>query len=375
MRENLKVKKERNMNYKIYMTAALLMSCFLTVSSQQTTSSRTYMKSFRVGNSPTLDVSNKYGNIHITHAGNDSISLRAEVTASSGNESRLQGMMADVEISMTMTNQTVRAQTIFGNSVNTVLETFKGLTKNIINYDSRIQVDYFIECPPSTIMRLSNSYGDVYIGEVTEELTLTLSNGSLDADAIKNALSMEMTFCKADIGSVDKGRISISFGELKAKKVGNVSVTARSSKVRIENAAVIDLDSKRDVFNIGTAGTLTGTTYFSDITAEKLTGELSLVTKYGNLSFADISGDFSLIDINSSYADVDLTMDARASYGLEIRHTNAFVSLPGVSPEPEKTEISAENKVFLTTGKVGSSPEKARVRIEAVKGEIRLLQK
>ena len=363
------------MNYKIYMTAALLMFCSLTVSSQQTTSSRTYMKSFRVGNSPTLDVSNKYGNIHITHAGNDSISLRAEVTASSGNESRLQGMMADVEISMTMTNQTVRAQTIFGNSVNTVLETFKGLTKNIINYDSRIQVDYFIECPPSTIMRLSNSYGDVYIGEVTEELTLTLSNGSLDADAIKNALSMEMTFCKADIGSVDKGRISISFGELKAKKAGNVSVTARSSKVRIENAAVIDLDSKRDVFNIGTADTLTGTTYFSDITAEKLTGELSLVTKYGNLSFADISGDFSLIDINSSYADVDLTMDARASYSLEIRHTNAFVSLPGVSPEPEKTEISAENKVFLTTGKVGSSPEKVRVRIEAVKGEIRLLQK
>src|SRR5512133_3435550 len=249
MRKNLKAKKERNMNYKIYMTAALVMCITVAVCGQQTTSSRTYMKSFRVGNSPTLDVSNKYGNIHITHAGNDSISLRAEVTASSGNESRLQGMMADVEISMTMTNQTVRAQTIFGNSVNTVLETFKGLTKNIINYDSRIQVDYFIECPASTIMRLSNSYGDVYIGEVTEELTLTLSNGSLDADAIKNALSMEMTFCKADIGSIDKGRISVSFGELRVKKAGNVSVTARSSKLRIENAVTIDMDSKRDVFN------------------------------------------------------------------------------------------------------------------------------
>jgi len=363
------------MNYKIFMTAALLMCGILTVSGQQTTGSRTYMKSFRVRDTPTLDVSNKYGNIHITHSGNDSISVRVEVTASSGNESKLEGMMADVEISMTMTNQTVRAQTIFGKSVNAVLETFKGLTKNIINYDSRIQIDYYIECPPSTLLRLSNSYGDVYIGEVTEELTLTLSNGSFDADAIKNAVSLDMTFCKADIGSVDKGRVSVSFGELRVKQAGNVSVTARSSKVRLENVSTINLDSKRDVFTIGTAGTVTGTTYFSDISAEKLTGELSLVTKYGNLSLEAVSAEFSLIDINSSYADVDLSMDARASYNLEIRHTNAFVSLPGVSPEPERTEISAENKVFLTTGKTGSSPEKARIRIEAVKGEIRLLQK
>lgn len=363
------------MNYKVFITATLLMCGIFTVYGQQTTGSRIYKKAFRVGDNPTLDVSNKYGNIHITHAGRDSVSIRVEVTASSGNESKLEGMMADVEISMTMTNQTVRAQTIFGKSVNTVLETFKGLTKNIINYDSRIQIDYFIECPPSTIMRLSNSYGDVYIGEVTEELTLTLSNGSFDADAIKKAVSVDMTFCKSDIGSVDKGRISVSFGELRIKKAGNVSVTARSSKVRLENAASIDLDSKRDVFNIGTVATVTGTTYFSDISTEKLTGELSLVTKYGNISFEDVGAEFSLIDINSSYADVDLSMDEKASYSLEIRHTNAFVSLPGVSPEPEKTEISAENKVFLTTGKTGPSPEKARIRIEAVKGEIRLLQK
>lgn len=375
MRKMLTVKKTGIMSYKIFMTATLLICSIITVSGQQTTGSRTYMKSFRVGDRPTLDVSNKYGNLHITNGVNDSISIRVEVTASSGNESKLEGMMAGVEISMTMTNQTVRAQTVFSKSLNTVLETFKGLTKNIINYDSRIQVDYFIECPPSTLLRLSNSYGDVYIGEVTEELTLTLSNGSFDAKGIKNAVSMDMTFCKADIGSVDKGRISVSFGELRVKKAGNVSVTARSSKVRLENVTTINLDSKRDVFNIGTAATVTGTTYFSDISTEKLTGELSLVTKYGNISFEDVSSGFSLIDINSSYADVDIAMDAGASYSLEIRHTNAFVSLPGVTPEPEKTEISAENKVFLTTGKTGSSPDRARIRIEALKGEIRLLQK
>ncbi|HUW91564.1 MAG TPA: hypothetical protein VMV74_00250 [Bacteroidales bacterium] len=363
------------MNYKRYMTVAVLMCSLITLSGQQITDSKTYMKSFRVGKSPTLDVSNKYGNIHITHAGSDSISVRVEVTASSGNESRLQGMMSDVEISITMTNQTVRAQTIFGKSVNALFETFKGLTKSIINYESRLQINYFIECPPSTKLRLTNSYGDVYIGEDTDELTLTLSNGSLDADVIKNALSMDLTFCKADIGSIEKGRISVSFGELRLKETEDLSLTARSSKIWIEKSTGIDIDSKRDVVNIGTAETITGTTYFSDLTADMLTRELSLVTKYGNLAFKNITGGFSLIDINSSYADVDLSLASGASYNLEVRHANAFVSLPGVSPQPEQTEISAENKIYLTTGKVGSSPDRARIRIEALKGEIRLLQK
>ena len=363
------------MKYKLYFLLAFMLLSGLTASSQQVSDSKTFKKSFRVGKNPALDVSNKYGNIHISHTTGDSVSIMAEITATSANEARLEGMMSDVEISLTMTGETVRAQTLFGKKVNALFESFKGLTKNIINYESRLQINYFITCPPSTTIRLANSYGDVYIGEETPELTLTLSNGSLDADKVSNALSMNLTFCKAEIRSIEKGRLSISYGELRAKEAGVISLTSRSSKVRIEKARELDLDSKRDDVVIGECFVVTGTTYFSDLIAEQLNRELSLVTKYGNLSCNTISEGFSLIDISSSYTDVDLSMDAKASYGFEIRHTDAFVSLPGVSPVPEKTEISAENKVYLTSGNVGSSPDKSRIRIDATKGEIRLVQK
>lgn len=370
-----KMKTDRIMNYKSYLVVSLVILCGLTASGQEITDSKTYMKSFRVGENPTVDVSNKYGNIHISHVKGDSVNVRVEVTATSTNASRLQGMMSDVEISLTMTNQTVRAQTIFAKSFTALLETFKGLTKSIINYESRLRIDYFIKCPPSTALRLTNSYGDVYIGENSRELTLTLSNGSLDAEEISNALSLDLTFCKADIGKLEEGRVSVSFGELRMNEADNITLITRSSKVHIEDAGELNLDSKRDVLNIGTAATITGTTYFTELSAKEITGEISLLTKYGNLTFDDISENFSLVNINSSYADVDLSMAPQASYNMEIRHTDAFVTLPGVSPEPEKSEISAENKIFLTTGKVGPRPSRARIRIEALKGEIRLKQK
>ncbi|MDZ7634811.1 MAG: hypothetical protein U5L72_10500 [Bacteroidales bacterium] len=64
-----------------------------------------------------------------------------------------------------------------------------------------------------------------------------------------------------------------------------------------------------------------------------------------------------LINMHAAYADIDLTMDERAGYNLEIRHTNAFVSLPGIRPEPERTEISAQNKIYLTKAVVGSGSD------------------
>lgn len=369
------MKKQKVMNYKPLLTAMVLAVCSLTLSGQMITDNRTFKKGFRAGTRPVLDVSNKYGNLHISHSESDSIIIRAEVTASSNDETRLNRMMSDVDISMTMTNETVRAQTILGKNVITLFESFKGLTKSIINYESRLKIDYYIECPPSTILRLSNSYGDVYLGDETAELSLTLANGSLDAGRIRNALSLDLTFCKADIRAVENGRVSASFGELTIREIKDINLITRSMKIRIEEADELNLDSKRDVISIRSAGTITGATYFTDLNADRLNNEISLVTKYGNLSFEEVSGNFSLIDVSSSYTDLDFSITAGASYNLEIHHTNAFVSLPGVSPEPEVTEISAENKVFLTTARVGAMPERTRIRIEAVKGEIRLLQK
>ena len=206
------------MNYRNHMIVLMLSLGTLTLQGQQMTDSKTFMKSFRAGNDAVIEVTNKYGNIHISHGKSDSISVRVEVTASSDKESKLSSMMSDVDISITMTNETVRAQTTFIKGVTPFLESLKGLTRNVINYGSRLKIDYFIECPPSTVLRLTNSYGDVYIGDETPELTLKLSNGSLDAGVIRNAGQIDLTFCKANVRSIRKGKINLSFSELRTKE-------------------------------------------------------------------------------------------------------------------------------------------------------------
>ena len=363
------------MKYNYPIILMLLLPVSITLSGQEMSDSKTLSKTFSVGDHATLEVTNKYGDIHISHTLKDHISVRAEVTATSNRGDRLDAMMSDVEISLTKTDETVRAVTSFSKGITPLFETLKGLTKNIVNFDSRLKIDYFIECPAYTALRITNSYGDVYIGDETSELDLKLSNGNLDAGTVRDAQLMELTFCKANVKSIEEGKLVLSFSELRTKEADKLKLESVSSKVWIDECNSLDLDSKRDDINLESVKAITGISYFSDIIAANVSDEINLVTKYGNLSFENIVPGFSLIDLRSSYTDIDLVMPERASYKLEIKHTNAFVSLPGIKPEPERTEISADNREYLTTASVGSTPDRSEVRIDATRGEVRILQK
>lgn len=371
----MKKKKQQAMNYRNLLMMAVLLPAGMILSAQQFSDTRTLRKSFRPGNDPVLEVNNKYGDIHVMHSRSDSVTVTVEITASSGDRGKIDAMMSDVDVSFTMTGSTVRAETSFRKGITPLFESVKGLTKNLINFDSRLKIDYRIECPPETVLRITNSYGDVYIGDETPVLALKLSNGNLDAGAVGNAQMMELTFSKANVRSIREGKVTLSFSELRTREAGMIKLAGTSSKAWIDICKSADLDSKRDDFHFGTAGVITGTSYFSDIIADRLTGEINMSVKYGNLSFENVDPGFRLIDIQSSYADIDMALEARSSYDLEIRHTNAFVSLPGFKPEPEVTEINSQDKLFLTKASAGSGSDRPQIRIDATRGEIRVLQK
>jgi hypothetical protein len=362
------------MNYKKQLLGLILLAATMSVSGQQFSDTKTLRKTFTVGENATVEVTNKYGDIHITHSPGDEVTVRAEITASSNTSDKLRNMMSDVEVSMTLAGESVVVQTSFAKGITPLFESLKGLTKNLINFESKLKIDYYIECPFRTALRITNSYGDVYIGDEIPDLTLRLSNGSLDAGVVRNAGLIELTFCKANVRSIDRGKLTLSFSELRTKETGDISLSSVSSKVWIDDGRKIDIDSKRDDLSLGETAVITGISYFSDIRIAGLAEEISLSMKYGNFSCEDVHDRFSLIDIKSSYTDVDLVMSEKASYNMEVRHTNAFVSLPGIKPEPKETEISADDKIYLTTARFGGSPDRSRIRIDATRGEIRIMQ-
>lgn len=360
------------MNYRYFSVISLLTLFPLLTQGQEYSEKRTYSKTIRVNREMTLEVNNKYGNIHITPWRTDSLSVRVEVDAFAQNRDRLARMFQGIDIDISETDYLVRAQTDFSQSITMLFESFKGMTKKIIPYESSIRINYFINAPEYLSMNIINRYGDVYAEDNSGTFTLDLSNGSFKANSLNRVKNLELNFCDATINRINSGEINVSFSEMVIGEAQDLTINSISSRFNIARAEIIQTESRRDKFFIGKAGTLRGDSYFTDFRIDELSKELNISTKYGSLNADMIDKSIELVTINSGFTDISLVFDPVLSYNLDIRHVNAFVVLPQKDSKIEKKAVNEENKEYMTFGRVGRNPGSLKVFIDANRGNIHL---
>ncbi len=360
------------MNYKIIITINLILLIFNSLSAQNDSETRSFIKTFPISNETTLEVSNKYGTIQITPWNKDSVYIRAEVKAFAKDRSRLSKMFEGIDVMITGSKYIVRAQTEFTSNINTLFESFKGMTNKIISYDSHIEINYYINIPEYLNLKIENKYGDVYMENNTGNFKISISNGSFKANSLGKKSSITMSFCDATINSVTSGTIDASFSEISIGETEDLTINSISSKYDIKKAGSIRGESKRDKFFIGNIESLQGNAYFTDYRLDAIRKELNLSTKYGSINADFIEKGFGAVNINSSYSDISLRFEAGSSYDFDIRHINAFLVLPDKNTKTEEKALNEEKKEYVTYGTVGKNPGTAKVKIDATRGNIYL---
>lgn len=358
------------MNYRTLIISGFILLLCGSISAQSNSEMRSFIKTIPVSKESTLEVTNKYGSIHITPWNKDSCYIRAEVKAYASSQSKLEKMFEGINVNITETKYLVRAQTDFTQNINMLFESFKGMTSKLISYDSKVEINYFINIPEYLNLKIENKYGDVYMENNTGDFSISISNGSFKANSLAKGSAVTMTFCDAKINSIASGRIDASFSELTIGETGDISINSISSRYDIKNAGMIRVESRRDKFFIGTIETFQGNSYFSDHNLNVLKKELNLTTRYGSFNADLIEKGFEAININSGYSDLTLRFDQGSSYNLDIRHINAFLVLPDKNIKIEEKALNEEKKEYMTYGTVGKNPGTTKVKIDATRGNI-----
>jgi hypothetical protein len=325
-----------------------------------------------VGRETTLDVINKYGTIQITPWNKDSAYIRAEVKAYAKDQSKLRKMFDGITINISDSKYVVRAETEFTSNINMLFESFKGMTSKIISYDSRVEINYFINVPEYLNLKIENKYGDVYMEDNSGEFRMSLSNGSFKAGSLGKNASITMVFCDARINSLTSGTIDASFSELSLDSTDELTINSVSSKFDIRKAGLIRGESRRDKFFIDNITTLQGNSYFSDYKVDNIVSEVNLTTRYGSVNADMIDNGFESVNIHSNYSDISLNFDPASSYNIDIRHVNVFLVLPVKNIQTEERSMNEDKKEFVTSGTIGKNPGNARVKIDATRGNIYL---
>jgi len=366
------LKKIKAMSCRRVLIFILVILPFHYVVPQGVSETRTFMKSFPAGKESILEVTNKYGKVEITTWEKDSASIRAEIKASAPNQSKLGKMFDEISVKITGTGNLLLAQTIFNQSINALFENFKGMTNKVINYDSHVEINYYIKVPLYINLRIDNRYGDVFCEKNSGDFDLTLSNGSFKADMPGSKSNLKLSFCDATINTFRSGIVDASFSDITISDVEKISLKSISSKYRINKGGEIKIESRRDNLLIDQADQLEGNSYFTDFDIRSLNKVVNLISRYGNLNIDNIGTKFESANINSGFSDISLRFDPETSYKFEIRTLNSFLALPSKNVKSEERAISEDKKEFMTTGTSGLEPGNRILKIDANRGKIYL---
>lgn len=360
------------MKYRKVLFTSLFLLIIYPLSAQSVSEKRSFIKSLPIAKGARLEVKNKYGDIHITSWNKDSVNIMAEIEAFAPNHSKLQKMLDGIEINITGTTSLIRAETEFGKEITVLLESFKGLTEKIIQYDSRVEINYYINIPDNADIDIENQFGDISIENNAGVISINLSNGDFDANSLNRISELSLNFGDAEIGSIKSGKINTTFSKFRISQGSDLVISSTSSRFELDKAEKIELESRRDKFFIGDVSGLEGISYFTDYKIENLSGNTNLELKYGSFDAERVDNRFDKINLNSAYSDITADFDPAASFEFEIRHTNAFVVLPDKNIKSEKETLNKDKKEFLITGEVGKGNGSRKVRIDATRGNIYL---
>ena len=363
-------KKTEEMNCKFTITVIILFLISLPLSSQGTSEIRNYIKTVPVVRETSLEVFNKYGTIQITQWKKDSAMIRAEIKAVASNKDKLTKMFDGVTINMSESKYLIRAETNFTQSIGMIFENFKGMTNKIISYDSRVEINYYINIPEYINLKIDNKYGDVYMEDNSGDFSISVSNGSFKANSIGKNSTLNLIFCNATISSISSGKIDASFSEVTIDDIGDVSLNSTSSRYDVKRAGTLTVESRRDKFFIDKIGVLKGTSYFTDFNVDILKREAYLSARYGNLKIDLVENGFEAINLNTGYSDISLGFASGSSYSIDIRHMNSFLVISEPAAKTAKKVLDEDKKEYITSGTVGNNPGSARVNIDATRGNI-----
>ncbi len=358
------------MRYRVLFLILILVQATASLLQSQTVSeSRILEKSFSVNENMTLDISNKYGKIHLAQNNSDSVYIRIELNASASKNTRLRKLIDGVSFKLTSTPNFVIAETRFIKGPVNLIEGVRSLTNNIISSESRLQVDYYIYAPSYMMIKIDNRYGDVYLESTSANLDLTIVNGDLKAEDLTGDSSFELNFCNATISSLRKARIELSYGDLDITRAESLVINSSSSKIDIGDIEQLSGESKRDRYFIKGLTSLKGNSYFSDYNIDILRESVSLTSRYGNINIEMIPASFNLISIESSFTGVFLSASPKASFTFDANLSNCNSSIPDHWLIKEEA-LNIEKNEYLYYGEIGSEKPGGKIILKLLRGKL-----
>lgn len=367
----MRMEMKRILNYSCLLVLSALCS-FSSQAAKDTKLTKSISEKFKVTSNVNIDIDNKYGQVIITTWDKDSVVVNVEVTAYGKNNSDTQKNLNRVDFDFNQVSNFITIQTVFDRSSGAFKEVFRNIgdySKSLLS-KNKLQIDYEIFIPEKAALDLENKFGDVYINKYAGQLKLVMSHGDLKANDLTGNSRIDLSFGNASFRNLQDAELKLRAAEVEIKKTANLTLICNSSKVNVEEAFSMKVDSRNDRIEIGRIQVIQGKGVFSKFRLGDVESLIDLDLSYGDVRANLIRSKFSKVEIESRSTDIELFVSDKSSFrALWIARDDNF-DLDQVFSIFSKTPHEDRKGYVVVAGNYGQANSAGEITVKAQGGDV-----
>jgi hypothetical protein len=317
--------------------------------------SRSIVKSFKVEKDTEILVKNKYGNIQIIAWEKDSVKFEIQIDVSAKKESKANTNFESIAIDFVASEYYIEAKTNFAGD-GSFWSDVKDKTNTVFAGENKTQIDYKIYIPSSNPIELTNKYGNIFITDHYGAVNIVLSNGDIKAHAFYGKTTIDLQFGFAKIDLITHGNLNLNYhSEIQLNETDELEIESRSSRIRIDKANKLDINSNRDKYYIKEITSINAKTSYSYIEIQQLKKQLTITGKYGDLDINNLNNAVNNINFTFENTDVSINKNSDQLLVIELIYdekTGLF--FPEELQNKSTTKEDEEQKLVKTKGVLGN---------------------
>lgn len=346
----------------IYKRVVLLIFLFVGMHAigQPYKKSRRVVRSFKAENDTEILVKNKYGNIQIIAWEKDSVKFDIQVDVSAKKESKANTNFESIDFDFVASEYYIEAKTNFAGD-GSFWSDVKDKTNTVFAGENKTQIDYKIYVPSSNPIEITNKYGNIFLTDHYGTVNIVLSNGDIKAHAFYGKTTIDLQFGFAKIDLITQGSLNLSYhSEIQLDETDELKIESRSSRIRIDKANKLDINSNRDKYYIKEITSLIAKTSYSYIEIQQLKKQLTVFGKYGDLDIKNLNNAVNNVDFTFENTDVSINKNSDQQLAIELIYdekTELYFS--DELKNKNTTKEDEEQKLVKTKGVLGNGESAA----------------
>jgi hypothetical protein len=334
--------------YKLVITALFCLWLAAGPARAQEQISKNFSEKYAVSASDLLDLSNRYGKVHVNTWDKNEVTVDVQIKAWGRTQERAKEQLDRIKI-----NYGKRGGVVF---FETVVE-----DNNVNNSNkSGFEINYTVSMPRRNRLKLYNRYGATFLADHSGELDLSVRYGKFVGEKLTGpAKKIEVAYGGLDLQQLEQGSIDISYSSnVSIEKAGNITLDNRYTSVRFGSVTNLNAETKYGGLDIDNqVDVLKANMAYSGLKIGQLNKELVVNTKYANnFQVRRVAKGFGRIDVDASYSSLTLFFEPNMAFNFTVstRYGNFKNDVPDTDLR-RQIEQSTSKDFEGSVGKGGGS--------------------